>query len=186
LGARGRHFGADAQPHICACGGVRSSSSPCQGEDRGIEARQARQLSSGNAPATIDVGPACCQSPPGVDLAENPSDAAPGLRVHRQEVDDVGPVVPVLIAVAEQLRGDRVTVGLVADQDAAEVVAKDGIELPQKDPKFGVFIQLRQNPFPAFAAMRGTVERCLTPGRACLPREAGPKTRTRGYGCGEG
>jgi hypothetical protein len=47
LGARGRHFGADAQPHICACGGVRSSSSPCQGEDRGIEARQARDLSSG-------------------------------------------------------------------------------------------------------------------------------------------
>ena len=50
LGARGRHFGADAQPHICACGGVRSSSSPCQGEDRGIEARQARYLSSGFSP----------------------------------------------------------------------------------------------------------------------------------------
>jgi hypothetical protein len=50
LGARGRRFGADAQPHICACGGVRSSSSPCQGEDRGIEARQARYLSSGILP----------------------------------------------------------------------------------------------------------------------------------------
>src|SRR5512132_110717 len=50
LGARGRHFGVDAQPHICACGGVRSSSSPCQGEDRGIEARQARW--SEGVPAT--------------------------------------------------------------------------------------------------------------------------------------
>jgi hypothetical protein len=39
--------------------------------------------------------------------------------MYRQHVDDVGPVVARLVAVAEQLSGDRVTVGLVADQDVA-------------------------------------------------------------------
>ena len=41
----------------------------------------------------------------------------------RNDFDDVGPVVAMSVAVAEQLRGDRVTVGLVADQHAAEGVA---------------------------------------------------------------
>jgi hypothetical protein len=40
--------------------------------------------------------------------------------MQRQHVDDVGPVVAMSIAVAEQLRGDRVTVGLVVDQNGAE------------------------------------------------------------------
>jgi len=40
----------------------------------------------------------------------------------RQEVDDVGPVVASPIAVAE-MRGDRITVGLVVDQDATETVS---------------------------------------------------------------
>jgi hypothetical protein len=40
--------------------------------------------------------------------------------MHRQHVDDVCPVVAMSVAVAEQLRGDRVTVGLVSDQDSAE------------------------------------------------------------------
>jgi len=43
--------------------------------------------------------------------------------MHRQHIDDVGPVVAMSVAVAEQLRGDLVTVSLVVDQDAAEVVA---------------------------------------------------------------
>jgi hypothetical protein len=43
--------------------------------------------------------------------------------MHRQHVDDVGPVVAWLVAVAEQLRGDRVTVGMVVDQGAEEGVA---------------------------------------------------------------
>jgi hypothetical protein len=43
--------------------------------------------------------------------------------MHRQKVDDFGPVVAMSVAVAEQLRGDRVTVGLVVDQDVAEVIA---------------------------------------------------------------
>jgi hypothetical protein len=43
--------------------------------------------------------------------------------MHRQDVDDVGPVVAMSVPVSEQLRGDRVPVGLVVDQDAAEVVA---------------------------------------------------------------
>jgi hypothetical protein len=57
----------------------------------------------------------------GVDLTEQPNHVPPCLRV--QHVDDVGPVVASVIAVAEQLRRDRVTVGLVVDQAAAEVIA---------------------------------------------------------------
>jgi hypothetical protein len=56
-----------------------------------------------------------------VDLPEQPRYLPPLLRMHRQHVDDVGPVVAVLVAVAEQLRGDRGALGLVTDQDAAEV-----------------------------------------------------------------
>jgi hypothetical protein len=41
--------------------------------------------------------------------------------MRRQHVDDVGPVVASLVSVAEQLRGDRVAVGLVVNQGAAEV-----------------------------------------------------------------
>jgi hypothetical protein len=48
--------------------------------------------------------------------------------MHRQEVDDVGLVLPVLVAVAHQAGRDRVAVGPVADQDAAEVLAGLGIE----------------------------------------------------------
>src|SRR5436190_16407696 len=58
-----------------------------------------------------------------LDLREQPDDLPSRIRVHRQEVDDVGPVVASLVAVAHQARGDRVAVGLIADQDAAEVVA---------------------------------------------------------------
>jgi hypothetical protein len=43
--------------------------------------------------------------------------------MHRQHVDDVGPVVAMSVAVTEQLRGNRVTVGLVVGQNAAEVIA---------------------------------------------------------------
>jgi hypothetical protein len=43
--------------------------------------------------------------------------------MQRQHVDDVGPVVASLVAVAEQLRGDRIAVGLVVDQNATEVIA---------------------------------------------------------------
>jgi hypothetical protein len=68
----------------------------------------------------------------GVDLAQHPHDLLPRIRVHRQEIDDVGPVLPVLVAVAHQVRGDRVTVGLVADQDAAEVVRAFGPSVSRK------------------------------------------------------
>jgi hypothetical protein len=52
--------------------------------------------------------------------------------MHRQHVDDVGPVVAMSVAVAEQLRGDRVTVSLVADQDVAEVSASRLIKAGKK------------------------------------------------------
>src|SRR5437773_7596616 len=60
---------------------------------------------------------------PRVDLSEQPNNLSASLRIYRQQVDDVGPVVPSFVAVAEQVRGDRVAVGLVVDQDAAEVFA---------------------------------------------------------------
>ena len=63
-----------------------------------------------------------------LDLAEHPHDLPPRIRIHRQHVDDDGPVVAPLVAVAEQLRGDRVTVVLVVDQDAAEGVAGESVE----------------------------------------------------------
>jgi hypothetical protein len=60
------------------------------------------------------------------------------LRIHRQDVDDVGPVVASPVAVAEQLRGDRVTVGLVVDQDAAEGVTGEWVEHLEDGTKVGV------------------------------------------------
>jgi hypothetical protein len=51
---------------------------------------------------------------------EQPRLLPPCLRMHRQHVDDVGPVVAKSVAVAEQLRGVRVTVGLVVDHDPAD------------------------------------------------------------------
>jgi len=56
-------------------------------------------------------------------LPEHPHDPSPRLRMHRQHVDDVGPVVAPAVAVPNQLRGDRVAVDLVVDQDAAKCVA---------------------------------------------------------------
>ncbi|HEX2422448.1 MAG TPA: hypothetical protein VHN56_04765 [Actinomycetota bacterium] len=58
--------------------------------------------------------------------------------MHRQHVDDVGPVVTSLVAVAEQLRGDRVTVGLVADQDTAEIIAGEWVEGLEQDAEVGL------------------------------------------------
>jgi hypothetical protein len=50
-------------------------------------------------------------------------------------VDDVGPILTVLVAVAHQAREDRVAVDLVTDQDAAEVVTGPGVELEEKSAK---------------------------------------------------
>jgi hypothetical protein len=50
-------------------------------------------------------------SRPRINLPEQPRNPAPRLRMHRQHVDDVGPVVAMSVAVAEQVRGDRVAVG---------------------------------------------------------------------------
>ena len=48
--------------------------------------------------------------------------------MQRQHVDDVGPVVSSLVAVAHQLGGDRVAVGLVVDQNAAKGIAGVRVE----------------------------------------------------------
>ena len=52
--------------------------------------------------------------------------------MHRQHVDDVGPVVAMSVAVAEQLGGDHVTVGLVEDQYVPEMVASGRRELQEE------------------------------------------------------
>jgi len=57
------------------------------------------------------------------DFPEQPHDCPPRIRPHRQEVDDVGPVLADPVAVAHQARGGRVAVEVVADQDLAKVVA---------------------------------------------------------------
>ena len=59
--------------------------------------------------------------------------------MHRQPVDDVGPVVASLVAVVEQVRGDRVAIGLVADQDAAEVFSTVRRELEEQVTKVTVW-----------------------------------------------
>jgi hypothetical protein len=58
--------------------------------------------------------------------------------MQRHHVDDVGPVVAMSVAVAEQLRGDRVTVGLVVDQNTAEGVAGEWVEPFEKSAQVGL------------------------------------------------
>ena len=58
--------------------------------------------------------------------------------MHRQHVDDVRPVLAVLVAVAHQLGGGRVTVGLVVDQNAAEGVAGEWVEPFEDRSEVGV------------------------------------------------
>ena len=50
------------------------------------------------------------------------------------------PVLTVLVAVTHQAGGDRVAVGLVADQDAAQVIASTRVEGLAKSAKVSVFV----------------------------------------------
>ena len=52
-------------------------------------------------------------------LPRQPQDSPPRLRPHRK-VDDVGPVVAVLLPVGHQARRDRAAVGLVADEHSTD------------------------------------------------------------------
>jgi hypothetical protein len=53
-------------------------------------------------------------------------------------VDDVGPIVASFIAVAEQLRGDGVAVGLVVDQNVAEMIPGRRAESTEEITELGV------------------------------------------------
>jgi hypothetical protein len=72
----------------------------------------------------------------GFDLPQQPHHAPPPLWIRRQHVDDVGPVVASPVAVAEQVRGDRVALGLVVDQDAAQGVAGGWVERLEDGSEF--------------------------------------------------
>jgi hypothetical protein len=74
----------------------------------------------------------------GINLYQQSHHLTPCLRVHREEVDDVGPVVAALIAVADQARSDRVAVGLVVDQDSAERIASLGAKALEGGPEIRV------------------------------------------------
>jgi hypothetical protein len=80
-----------------------------------------------------------------VDLTEQPRHPPPSIRIHHQEVDDVGPVLTVLVAVVHQTRGDLIAVGLVADQDVAEVLASCRREHLQQRAKVGTTLVARDN-----------------------------------------
>jgi hypothetical protein len=66
------------------------------------------------------VGPSPCASKrsTGSPRVNRPDHRTTCPRVHRQVVDDVGPVVASLVPVTHQLRDDRVAIGLVVDQDS--------------------------------------------------------------------
>ena len=80
----------------------------------------------------------------GLNLPERPRHPSPGIGMHRQQVDDVGPVVAMSVAVAEQSRGDRVTVVLVSNQDAAEGVAVEWVERLEERAEIDVKHQREQ------------------------------------------
>ena len=66
---------------------------------------------------------ACLGRLSGINLREQPNHSPPRFRMHRQRVDDVGPALVVLVAVAHEARRDSVAVSLVVDQDEADLVA---------------------------------------------------------------
>jgi hypothetical protein len=58
-----------------------------------------------------------------IDLPEQSHDLTPRFRVQGEEVEDVGPILGVPIAVTHETGRDRVAVGSVANQCAPEMLA---------------------------------------------------------------
>src|SRR5438132_4584940 len=74
--------------------------------------------------------------------------------MHRKHVDDVGPVVAPLVAVAHQLGGDRVAVGLVADENVAEVIAEGRAQSHQERAEVGLPVDHASMPLVKTEASR--------------------------------
>jgi hypothetical protein len=72
-------------------------------------------------------------------LTKRPHFSSPRVRIYRQQVDDVRPALPVLI-VAQQLRGDRIAVGVLADQDSGQLAAGLRVECREQSAEVGVVV----------------------------------------------
>ena len=61
--------------------------------------------------------------------------AAPVLRVEGEAIHEVSPSRPAFVPIPEHARRDRVAVGLVSNQDAAEVLARRWAQRPEQVAK---------------------------------------------------
>ena len=68
-----------------------------------------------------------------LNLTKHPRYLPPLLRMHRQHVDDGGPVVAMSVAVAEELRGDCVGGRPVSDEDVAKVFVGSRTQCGEQD-----------------------------------------------------
>jgi integrase len=95
--------------------------------------------------------------------------------MHGQDIDDVGPIVASPIAMAHQLRGDRLAVGLVSNQHVAEVFASRGVQGPEQVPEVGVLVEEVRRSDRDHSRRTSAATR-----NAC---RSGPRSRTWGSAC---
>jgi hypothetical protein len=65
----------------------------------------------------------------------DPRHPPPGIRVHRQQVDDVRPVLPVLVAVAHQAVFSPIERSSAADSSAPHVAGREGDQTRTTGPR---------------------------------------------------
>ena len=74
----------------------------------------------------------------GRELAEEPEDPSTLLGMHREEVEDVRPILAALVAVAHETGGNLVAVGLIEDERSPEIVPSFRRERLEECPEVGV------------------------------------------------